>query len=263
MGLAARIIPTLLARGDQLVKGARFDSWRSVGHVLTAAKIHAARGVDELILLDIAATPEGRGPDLKLVEKVAEAQFTPLTVGGGVRSVADVRALLAAGADKVAINSAAIERQRLIRECSDHFGRQAIVAAIDYRTLPCDCGTKHVAVMSHGVRRSVPIASHAPLHPLEWARALEDLGAGEILLTNADREGTMEGYDLAMIMTMARPILVPIIAHGGAGTYEHMAEALAAGASAVAAGAMFQFTDQTPRGAAEYLARRGVETRIP
>lgn len=262
MGLAARVIPTLLARGDQLVKGRQFDSWRSVGHVLQAAKIQAARGVDELIVLDIAATPEGRGPDLALVEKICAEMFTPVTVGGGVRSAQDVRDLLSAGADKVAINTAAIERQRLVRECSDRFGRQAIVAAVDYRALPCACGTPHLAVMSHCGRRSVPIDCHEPLHPFEWMRAVEDLGAGEILLTAVDREGTMQGYDVAMLRAVTRPILVPIIAHGGCGTYEHMREALAAGAAAVAAGAMFQFTDATPRGAAQYLARAGHEVRL-
>lgn len=262
MGLATRVIPTLLARGDVLVKGERFDSWRSVGHVLQAVKIHAARGVDELIVLDIAATPEGRGPNLALVEKLCDEMFTPVTVGGGVRNVEDVRDLLKAGADKVAINSAAVERSRLIRDCSYRFGRQAIVAAVDYRSVPCECGAPHLAVVTHGGTRGVSTERHEPLHPFEWMRALEDLGAGEILLTCVDREGTMQGYDLGMLRAVTKPLMVPIIAHGGCGTYEHMREAIEAGASAVAAGAMFQFTDNTPKGAAAYLAKAGVEARL-
>lgn len=230
MGLAVRVIPTLLARGDQLVKGQRFDAWRSVGHVLQAARVHAKRGVDELVVLDIAATPEGRGPNLALVEKICEAMFTPVTVGGGVRSVQDVRDLLNAGADKVAIRT----EVNVIARAADKFGRQAIVAAVDYR----DDET--------GVADRV--------------RRIADMGAGEILFTAMDREGVMEGYDLERLREAAS-VDVPVIAHGGCGTYAHMREALEAGASGVAAGAMFQFTDSTPRGAAQYLARHGYETR--
>lgn len=261
MGLATRIIPTLLYRGDQLVKGARFDAWRSVGHVVQAAKIYAHRAVDEIVLLDIAATPAGRGPDLAQVEKIARDFFTPLTVGGGVRSVEDVRDLLSAGADKVAIKSAVLDRQRLIRECSDKFGRQAIVAAIDYRVVRCECGTAHVAVVDSALQ-PIPVASHEPLHPAAWARSLEALGAGEILLTAVDREGTMEGYDLAVLSAIAGSVNVPVIAHGGCASYADMLGAIQAGASAVAAGALYQFTDHTPKGAAQFLHEQGVEVRL-
>jgi imidazole glycerol-phosphate synthase subunit HisF len=234
MGLAKRIIPTLLFRGEQLVKGARFNSWRSVGHVLQAARVHAARRVDELVVLDIAATPEGRGPNLPLVEKICEAMFTPVTVGGGVRSVQDVQDLFNAGADKVAIRTCS----DLIEEVAGRFGRQAIVASLD-----------------------VPYPG-ATAWACQKALELEARGAGELLLTAIEREGTLEGYDLDMVRAVAKHLGIPVIAHGGCGTYEHMREALAAGASAVAAGAMFQFTDQTPKGAARYLAEVGTEVRL-
>jgi cyclase len=218
MALAVRIIPTLLTRGRQLVKGQRFN-------------IYQARGVDELILLDIGATPTGCGPDLELVSRLTEQCFMPLTVGGGVKTLKDVRGLLVAGADKVAIKT----EVGLISIASAAVGRQAIVAAVDYRN------------GEDTVERCVN---------------LEQMGAGEILLTSIDREGIMEGYDLNMIKAVSDAVSIPVIAHGGCGTYAHMLEAIKAGASAVAAGAMFQFSDNTPRGAAEYLAAKGIEVRL-
>ena len=167
--LATRIIPTLLMRGEHLVKGSQFNSWRVVGHVMQAARIHAARQVDELILLDIAATPEGRGPDLELVEKLAGECFTPLTVGGGVRNVEDVRRLLRAGADKVAIGTAAYQVPDLIFDCAEYYGSQCIVMSIDVlggNTVMYHCG-------KHGY-------NHDPVYTAEWAATY---GAGEILLT--------------------------------------------------------------------------------
>lgn len=247
MGLARRIIPTLLYRGDQLVKGRQFNSWRSVGHVVQAARVYAARGVDELVVLDIAATPAGRGPDLKLVEKITAPAFTPVTVGGGVRSIDDVRNLLNAGADKVAICTSAFSRH-VIEEASARFGRQAIVGALDVKA-----GVPHA--------RCGTLAKDMTGNTRCWAEWLELCGAGEILLTSIEREGTLHGYDLATVADVCTAVSVPVVAHGGCGTYEHMREAIAAGASGVAAGAMFQFTDATPRGAAQYLAARGVETR--
>ena len=240
MPLAVRVIPTMLCRGRQLVKGKQFNAWRSVGLVAQAVRIHQQRGVDELVLLDIAATAEGRGPDLALIEELSEVLFCPLAVGGGVRTVEDVRALLRAGADKVVIRSGGTD---LVRQVAETVGRQAIVAAID---VP---GTE---VMVHEDKD-------------QWrrcARHWQDAGAGELLVTRMGREGMMQGYDLELIYEMSHAVGIPVIAHGGAGTYEHMREAINAGASAVAAGAMFQFTEHTPRGAAEYLQARGIETRI-
>lgn len=250
MGLATRVIPTLLARGEHLVKGRQFNSWRIVGHAMQAARIYAARRVDELIILDISATPEGRGPNFGIVEKLCECGFTPITVGGGVRSVEDVYRLLRSGADKVAIGAAAFEPggDRLLRACRDRFGSQAIVVAIDVKA-----GT----VWSHNGTRDTRNG------PLSTAMLMEQVGAGEILLTSIEREGTMTGYDQDLINRVASNLSIPLIAHGGARDYEDMFHAIEGGASAVAAGAMFQFTEQTPRGAADYIAAKGIETRIP
>ena len=237
MGLAVRIIPTLLAKGPRLVKGRRFSADRVVGHVQQAARIHQARGVDELCILDVAATPEGRGPDFAAIRKLTEACFMPLTVGGGVRSVEDVKGLLDAGADKVAIRTAWISSPDFVAAASRRFGRQAIVVALD-------------------------VEEHCWTEAAFEARRIESFGAGELLLTSVEREGTMEGYDLELLRTVANAVDIPVIAHGGCSGYEDMYNAIQAGASAVAAGALFQFTDCTPRGAAEYLSSKGVEVRL-
>lgn len=241
--LAHRVIPTLLCRGRQLVKGKAFDSWRSVGVAAQAVRIHQARGVDELVLLDIAATREGRGPDLGLVEELAEVCFMPLAVGGGVRGIADVRALLRAGADKVVIRTAG---PSAAREVADVVGRQAVVAAIDVTSLDHNPQPAYPALRAAAARKAI-----------EWQQA----GAGEIMLTRCEREGTMMGYDLELVREVTRAVDVPVIAHGGAGRYEHMLDAVRAGANAVAAGSLFLFTDATPRGAATYLQEHGVEAR--
>lgn len=244
--LAHRIIPVMLQRGSTLVKGKRFNSWRTVGHAEQAVAIHQARGVDELIYLDIAATPEGRGPDIEMVRRLTAGCFMPITVGGGVRTIEHVRELLNAGADKVAIRTGAIANATLVHDAASHFGCQAIVVAID---------------VVGGLAGHVLTLGAGP-GPKRWAQDLVDVGAGEILLTSVDREGTLEGYDLELISAVSSSVDVPVIAHGGCGTYEHMAQAIKAGASAVAAGAMFQFTAQTPKGAARYLSDHGIEVRL-
>jgi cyclase len=246
MALATRIIPMLLHAHGNLVKGVRFQSWRTVGHALQAAKIHQARNVDELLFLDVAATPESSKPDLALVQQLTQGCFMPITAGGGVTSVDNVKALLRAGADKVAICTAIHTRSGVIKECANVVGSQAIVAVIE-----TDQGRCHAAGREW-----------YDISPEDLARHLEHQGAGEIMLMSRDRDGTLEGYDLQTLEAVAGAVDVPIVAAGGAGTYEHMLQATKAGASAVAAGAMFQWTDQTPRGAARYLAERGVETRI-
>ena len=232
--LAKRIIPTLLVRGRTLVKGERFDSWRSIGHAAQAARVHAMRGVDELCILDIAATKEMRGPDLKMVRELSEACFIPITVGGGVRRVEDIDALLRAGADKVCICSG----RDVIPEASARFGRQAIVYSLD---------------VAAGVDRSAVA---------DAARNFEMLGVGEILLQSIDRDGTLQGYDLDLIRAVSAAVNIPVIASGGCGTYAHMLEAFKAGADACAAGAMCAFTDQTPKGAAAYLKSQSLEVRV-
>mgnify|MGYP001558462047 CR=1 FL=1 len=245
--LAKRIIPTLLCRGRQLVKGIAFDSWRSVGLAAQAVRIHSMRGVDELVLLDITATQEGRGPDLDLVKELSEVCFMPLSVGGGVRSIEDARALLAAGADKIVIGSGHNEIDDLTYRLSSMFGSQAIAVAIDVkRGNYCTRNGKHDTQIS---------AKRA-------AMGAAACGAGEIILTSIDREGTLLGYDLDLIESISRSVSIPVIANGGCGSYEHMNQAIEAGADAVAAGAMFQFCEATPKGAAEYLNSKGVEARI-
>jgi cyclase len=236
MALAVRIIPTLLARGSKLVKGRRFSADRVVGHVQQAARVHQARGVDELCILDVAATPEGRGPDFAAIEALTVACFMPLTVGGGVRSVEDVEGLLRAGADKVCVKTAYWRRREFVSECAERWGSQAIVAALDVSGPYPDV----VAVSADMAKR----------------------GAGEILLTSIDREGTMEGYDIELIRTVAKAVDIPVIAHGGCSGPKDMLEAINAGASAVAAGALFQFTDHTPRSCALWLSQHGVEVRL-
>jgi cyclase len=230
--LAKRIIPTLLTRGRQLVKGRCFDSWRSVGLAAQAVRIHQQRGVDELALMDITATAEGRGPDLNLIEELTAKCFMPLAVAGGIRAVVDVRNLLSAGADKAIIGTAAHENPRLLSEIADKVGSQAICVAIDIKagTVWTHSGTKDTG-----------------MDPLTYAALAEKNGAGELLLTSIERDGTMEGYDLALVAKIAYSVHIPVIAAGGCGTYQHMLEAIEAGADAVAAGAMFQFSDQTQR----------------
>lgn len=242
--LAKRIIPTVLCRGRTMVKGIGFDSWRTVGLAAQAVKIHSMRGVDELALLDISATAEHRGPDLALVTELADTCYMPLTVGGGVRNLKDAKALLRAGADKVVVRSGGTAA---CREIAIAVGCQAVVVAIDVTRLDHNPAPATPALIAIAV---------------EKAKEFERAGAGEIMLTRCEREGTLMGYDLGLIKAVAAAVSIPVIAHGGAGTYEHLREALNVGADAVATGAMLQFTDATPRGAAEYLATHGIEARL-
>lgn len=245
--LAKRIIPALLVRGRTLVKGERYDSWRSIGHALQGAKVHARRGVDELMILDIAATAEGRGPDLDMVRELSEGCFIPITVGGGVRSLADIDALLRAGADKVCIGTAAWEVAGLVAQAAQHFGRQAVVVSVDTKA-----GRLHWRNGTVG----------CDTLPFYAARCAVQCGAGEILLSSVDRDGTMAGYDLGLIREVAQAVDVPVIASGGCSGYEDMLAAFQAGADACAAGALFAFTDSTPRGAAQFLKSHNVEVRL-
>lgn len=255
MGLAKRIVPVLTFSGDTLIKGRGFAGDRSIGSVVQAAKIYGQRGADEIVLLDITATRDGRGPNLAVVGKVSQDFFTPLAVGGGVRSVDDVRNLLNAGADKVIVNTAAVETD-LIQRCADKFGSQAIVASVDYR-------------LRRGEQRWLAqVHARAGTQNTFWnPHALAVLhvqhGAGEILLTCIDCEGDMQGYELDYLRLIAGVVTVPVIAHGGCGTPEHALAALEAGASAVGIGSMFAFTDHTPRSTAKFLQQHGIEVRIP
>lgn len=247
MGLATRIIPTLLCRSSQLVKGSQFNPWRVVGHAAQAVRVHQARGVDELVLLDVLATRENRGPDLQMVSELTASCFMPLAVGGGVRSLSDVRALLNAGADKVVIGRHALGPDSPVYAVARAYGCQAVVVALN--------------VWKAGVPTSVDM-NVKWIPPEVAARQAAAMGAGEILLTCVEREGTGVGYDEELIRSVVEAVDIPVVAHGGCGTPEHMLKAIQAGADAVAAGAMFQFTETTPRDAAQYLAAAGVEVRI-
>lgn len=249
--LKVRVIPTLLWKGAGLVKGVAFDSWRRVGTVLPAIKVYNTREVDELMLLDITATQERREPDYVSVAEYAAECFVPLTVGGGVRSLQHIQKLLEAGADKVAVNSAAYEQPELIQEGARHFGSQCMVASVDVRRHPdgryecfSHCGQKPTGQ-----------------EPVAWARALQASGAGEILLTRVERDGTFAGYDLELIDRVSRAVTIPIIASGGAGNYAHLLAALQHGAAAVAAASIFHFTEQTPKEAKAFLAGHGIRVR--
>lgn len=244
MPLAIRIIPMLLHSHGWLVKGIQFRSWRTAGHALQAARIHQARGVDELLFLDVAATPENRLSDVELLEKLTSGCFMPVTAGGGVRSASDMQDLLRHGADKVAIG-AGCQIEGVVRQCADVAGSQAVVAVIE--------------IMNQQVFFREPQIN---TDPVEWARHMENEGAGEILLMDRDRDGMCEGYDLEMIREVSRAVSIPVVAAGGAGTCEHMLQAVEMGASAVAGGSIFLWTDQTPRGVAQYMADHGVEVRL-
>ena len=249
--LKVRVIPTLLWKGVGLVKGVGFNSWRRVGPVMPAIKVYNTRDVDELVLVDIVANTSGEAPDVESVSDFADECFVPFTVGGGVRSTQQMQALLRAGADKVCINSAAYDVPGLIEEAARRFGAQCVVVSIDARQ-----DADRYKCFSHSGTRATG------RDPVSWAREVADRGAGEILLTSIDRDGTLSGYDLALVESVVRAVHLPVVASGGAGNYEHMREAIQnAGASAVAAASMFHFTEQTPAGAKAALARAGVAVR--
>lgn len=254
--LAKRVVPVILCKGQTAYKGAQFNPWRSIGMAKQAAMVHARRGVDEIMVLDVAATAEGRGPDLELVRQLSEDCYVPITVGGGVKTLHDIDALLRAGADKVAIGAAWFRAPGFVGMASERFGAQAIMVVLDVGR----CGDVQVA--GKMIAGPVPSVGFVRLDVEDWARLIaENDGAGEILLQCVERDGMMQGYDLDLIRAVTAAVDVPVIASCGAGTYEHMHEALQAGADAVAAGAMFAFTDQTPKGAAQYLKAKGWEMR--
>ncbi|MEW6428696.1 MAG: imidazole glycerol phosphate synthase cyclase subunit [Thermodesulfobacteriota bacterium] len=252
--LKIRIIPTLLYKNFGLVKGVGFDSWRRTGSALQAILVYCLRGVDELVFLDITATGEQRRPDFGLVDDLADECFMPLTVGGGIRTVDDVQELLMVGADKVAINSALAERPELATEVANRFGSQVLVASIDYRRRQDGLCEVH----THAGKRPTG------LEVVPFARELEQRGAGEILLTSIERDGTMSGYDIDCIRRVSEAVSIPVIASGGAGGAAHIHEAIEAGhASAAAAASIFHFTEQTPLEIKTWLAGKGLPVRLP
>jgi imidazole glycerol-phosphate synthase subunit HisF len=250
--LAKRIIPCLDVTSGRVVKGVNFVDLRDAGDPVEIARRYDDQGADEITFLDITASSDDRDLILHVIEQVAAQVFIPLTVGGGVRRVEDVRRLLNAGADKVSINTAAVQNPQLVADASGRFGAQCIVVAIDAKR--AGSGWE---VFTHGGRKPTG------LDAVGWARKMEQLGAGEILLTSMDRDGTREGFDLALTRAVADAVGVPVIASGGVGNLAHLAEGIiVGGADAVLAASIFHFGEYTVRQAKEYMASRGIEVRL-
>jgi cyclase len=254
--LAKRIIPCLDVDNGRVVKGIRFVSLVDAGDPVEQGKRYDAEGADELTFLDITASSDKREIVADLVRRVADEVFIPFTVGGGLRTVEDIRAILRAGADKITLNTAALETPELISACAETFGSQCVVVAIDARRRNADQPSEGWEVYTHGGRRNVG------LDALEWSKRAQQLGAGEILLTSMDRDGTRNGYDIELTRTVSSAVRIPVIASGGAGKLEHFYEALTAGgASAVLAASLFHFGEFSISEVKSYLRERGVEIR--
>ncbi|HEY6720873.1 MAG TPA: imidazole glycerol phosphate synthase subunit HisF [Burkholderiales bacterium] len=256
--LAKRIIPCLDVDRGRVVKGVNFVGLRDAGDPVEIARRYNEQGADELTFLDITASSDERDLILHVVEEVAAQVFIPLTVGGGVRKVEDVRRLLNAGADKVSINTAAVQNPQLVADATGRYGSQCIVVAVDAkRAEPTASSGIRWEVFTHGGRRPTG------LDAVEWARKMQELGAGEILLTSMDRDGTREGFDLALTRAVADAVGIPVIASGGVGKLEHLAEGVLQGrADAVLAASIFHFGEFTVGEAKRYMAERGIEVRL-
>jgi cyclase len=255
--LTKRIIPCLDVKDGRVVKGVNFINLKDAGDAVENAKYYDAQGADELVFLDITASHEKRKTTLDLARKVAESIFLPFTVGGGISTIDDIRDLLNAGCDKIAMNTSAVKRPMFVRESSGRFGSQCIVVAIDAR---CKVKTRQKQlweVFIHGGRTPTGIDA------IKWARKVESLGAGEILLTSMDYDGTKEGYDLELTSRISEAVNIPVIASGGAGTLGHLYDGLTEGkADAVLAASIFHFREHTVKEAKEYLHKRGVKVRL-
>lgn len=253
--LAKRIIPCLDIKGGRVVKGVNFVNLRDAGDPVENARLYNDEGADELVFLDISATPEGKATTLEMVRQVAVEVFMPFTVGGGVRSVEDVRALLLAGADKVSINTAAVREPQLLSAAAERFGSQCIVIAIDAKRIADDA--PHWEVYVRGGR------TPTGLDALEWAARSVELGAGEVLLTSMDADGTLTGYDLALTRAVAEAVPVPVIASGGAGSLEHFAQAVTRGkADAALAASLFHDRVLSIGKVKAYMAAQGIPVRL-
>lgn len=250
--LKRRLIPSLLLQNGRCIKTIRFQDARDTGNPATAAKVYDAQGADELLFLDISATTENRATLFDIVARTAEGCFMPLTVGGGVRTVEDIRTLLHAGADKVAINTEAVRRPEFVREAARRFGSQCVVVAIDARRTE----RGGYEIFTHRGREA------GGIDPVTWARRMVEHGAGEIFLNSIDRDGTMQGYDLELVRAVADAVTVPVIASGGAGTLQHLVEGVRDGhASAVAAASIFHFTDQSLIKAKSFMRQAKLDVR--
>jgi cyclase len=250
--LKHRVLPLVLLTGYNVVKSINFSTYRTLGNPITICRIYESRGVDELVLLDIRATVEQRGPSLDIIRDISGECFMPLTIGGGIADVEQVRKILRAGADKVAVNSAAIENPQLIADIAREFGSQCCVVSIDAKQV----GVGQYEVYTHGGMQP------AGKSPVDWAREAEALGAGEILLNSIDRDGSMQGYDIELLKSVADVVSIPVVAAGGAGRPEHFSQVfLEAHVSAAAAASIFHFTSFTPMEVKCELASRGIAVR--
>ena len=254
-GLTFRVIPCLDVKDGRVVKGVQFKNLRDLGDPAESARRYAQQGADEIVFLDITAAPEGRDTDLDWVRRTAEQVFIPLSVGGGVRKLDDAARLLRAGADKVATNTAALERPELLTELAEHFGSQCVVLSVDAKRLE---GSDHEPawdVVTHGGRKA------RNMDVLEWFERAVELGAGEILLTSIDSDGTRDGYDLELMRRVSSRVSVPVIASGGAGNLDHLADAMEAGASAVLAASIFHEGTYTVAEVKRQLRQKGFAMR--
>lgn len=256
MGLAKRIIPCLDVDNGRVVKGVKFVEIRDAGDPVEVAKRYDEQGADEITFLDITASHEDRETMVHVVEDIASQVFIPLTVGGGIRALEDIRRMLNAGADKVTINTAAVHNPELVREASEKFGAQCIVVAIDAKQVSAEGEPKRWEIFTHGGRKPTG------LDAIEWARKMVDLGAGEILLTSMDRDGTKIGFDLDLTRGISDAVSVPVIASGGVGNLEHLAEGVLQGkADAVLAASIFHFGEYSVQQAKDHMAAQGIEVR--
>ncbi|MFZ5691338.1 MAG: imidazole glycerol phosphate synthase subunit HisF [Pseudomonadota bacterium] len=257
MTFKVRIIPCLDVKDGRVVKGVNFVDLRDAGDPVEAAIAYDAAGADELTFLDITASHEDRGIMLDVVRRTAEACFMPVTVGGGVRTVEDIRTLLQSGADKVSINTAAVQRRDFVREAAEKFGDQCIVVAIDAKTVSAPGEALRWEIFTHGGRKATGIDA------VEYAQEVVSLGAGEILLTSMDRDGTKAGFNIPLTRAVADAVTVPVIASGGAGTLDHLVEGIRDGhATAVLAASIFHFGEFTIRQAKEHMAKAGLPMRL-
>ena len=257
MGLAKRIIPCLDVDAGRVVKGVQVVDIRDAGDPVEVAKRYNDAGADEITFLDITASHQGRDTTLHTVEQIASQVFIPLTVGGGVRALEDIRNLLNAGADKVAINSAAVHNPEFVREAAERFGSQCIVVAIDAKKVSAESDTNRWEIFTHGGRKPTG------LDAVEWARKMTDYGAGEILLTSMDRDGTKNGFDIALTRAISDAVPVPVIASGGVGNLQHLVDGVQqGGADAVLAASIFHFGEYSVQQAKEFMQSAGVEMRL-
>ncbi|MCY3852417.1 MAG: imidazole glycerol phosphate synthase subunit HisF [Gammaproteobacteria bacterium] len=257
MGLAKRIIPCLDVDGGRVVKGVKFVDIRDAGDPVEIARRYDQEGADEITFLDITASHHDRDTTVHMVEAVAEQVFIPLTVGGGIRTVENIRTLLCAGADKVGINTAAVANPEFVREASDTVGNQCIVVAIDAKQISAPDAPSRWDIFTHGGRKDTGIDA------LEWAQKMEAYGAGEILLTSMDRDGTREGFDLELTRAMSDAVGIPVIASGGVGNLQHLVDGVTeGGADAVLAASIFHFQEYTIGEAKQYMQQNGIEVRL-